>query len=235
MKGKEIKGCVHPEDSWTNYGCGDCGEYVTYCGCRGPRGNGEKEMIEEMAKEICNVCYERQGTNTRWCEAYGRKDCTAFDSAEIFYNAGYRKIPEVVYENKRIYLNNKLIGYIDFSFYEDIKALGIGDFEIIDKLKGYGSFVVKDIIAKYKNEYDLIYCFVDKDNIGAIEFYKKVGKVCFDKINAQNQYYVILYDNEVKKARKETAKEIINEFALSPRTRAMIVEKYGLTKEDFGE
>ena len=32
------KGCVHPEDSWTNYGCGDCGDYANKNGCRGPRG-----------------------------------------------------------------------------------------------------------------------------------------------------------------------------------------------------
>ena len=35
--------------------------------------------------------------------------------------------------------------------------------------------------------------------------------------------------------RKETAKEIIKDFALTPRTRAMIANKYGLTKEDLGE
>lgn len=55
MNKKEIKGCVHPEDSWTNYGCGDCGEKVTYNGCRGPRGNGEKEMIEEIQSILPNI------------------------------------------------------------------------------------------------------------------------------------------------------------------------------------
>jgi hypothetical protein len=32
---------------------------------------------------------------------------------------------------------------------------------------------------------------------------------------------------------KETAKEIIKDFVLSPRTRAMIMNKYGLSKEDL--
>lgn len=41
------------------------------------------------------------------------------------------------------------------------------------------------------------------------------------------------YDDVEEQARKETAKEIIKDFALSPRTRAMIMNKYGLTKEDF--
>lgn len=39
----------------------------------------------------------------------------------------------------------------------------------------------------------------------------------------------------IKAWQKETAIEIINEFALSPRTRAMIAEKYGLSKEDLEE
>lgn len=34
----KVKGCVHPEDSWFNYGCGDCGDYADNNGCRGPRG-----------------------------------------------------------------------------------------------------------------------------------------------------------------------------------------------------
>ena len=35
---KNEKGCVHLEDSWTKYWCGDCGDYAQRCGCRGPRG-----------------------------------------------------------------------------------------------------------------------------------------------------------------------------------------------------
>lgn len=102
----------------------------------------------------------------------------------------------VVYQDGKIYYNGEHIGYIEFSFYEDIKALGFGNFKIIDKRKGYGTIVIKDIIHKYKNKYNLIYCFVDKDNIGAIEFYKKVGKVCFDITNDKGQYQVILYGKE---------------------------------------
>lgn len=32
------RGCVHPEDTWTKWWCGDCGAYAKYGGCRGPRG-----------------------------------------------------------------------------------------------------------------------------------------------------------------------------------------------------
>lgn len=49
-----------------------------------------------------------------------------------------------------------------------------------------------------------------------------------------NDHFFDIEQHE-KKVRKETAKEIINEFVLSPRTRAMIAEKYGLSKEDLGE
>lgn len=98
------------------------------------------------------------------------------------------------YTNGKIYYNGEHIGYIEFSFYEDIKALGFGNFEIIDKRKGYGTLVIKDIVRKYKDKYNLIYCFVDKDNIGAIEFYKKVGKVCFDIINDKEQSQVIFWE-----------------------------------------
>lgn len=116
----------------------------------------------------------------------------------LIQSLGYRKLHKdsVIYQDGKIYYNGKHIGYIEFSFYEDIKALGFGNFEIIDKRKGYGTLVIKDIIAKYKDKYDLIYCFVDKENIGAIEFYEKVGKVCFDITNDKGQYQVILYGKE---------------------------------------
>lgn len=36
-----VCGCVHPEDTWTKWWCGDCGAYANYSGCRGPRGAGK--------------------------------------------------------------------------------------------------------------------------------------------------------------------------------------------------
>lgn len=36
---EELKrGCVHPEDTWTKWWCGDCGAYSEVNGCRGPKG-----------------------------------------------------------------------------------------------------------------------------------------------------------------------------------------------------
>lgn len=47
--------------------------------------------------------------------------------------------------------------------------------------------------------------------------------------------YETLNEEEINRIRKQTAKEIIKDFALSPRTKAMIMNKYGLSKEDLGE
>ncbi len=49
----------------------------------------------------------------------------------------------------------------------------------------------------------------------------------------ENENFVKFVLKEKDKTRKETAKEIIKDFSLTPRTRAMIMNKYGLTKEDF--
>lgn len=99
-----------------------------------------------------------------------------------------------------ILLDGNKIGEIAFSFYDDINAVGIGNFEISaeHRGKGYGTKVLKFVIAKYKKKFDLIYCFVDADNYGAIKLYKKLGKV-FDEDgpNVNNQYYVEFYNNGV--------------------------------------
>lgn len=57
----KVKGCVHPEDSWTDYGCGDCGDYADNNGCRGPRG---KMDIKTMSN------YQNPSVQLR--EAYNR-------------------------------------------------------------------------------------------------------------------------------------------------------------------
>lgn len=44
----KVKGCVHPEDSWLNYGCGDCGDYADNNGCRGPRGRMDIKNNEQL-------------------------------------------------------------------------------------------------------------------------------------------------------------------------------------------
>ena len=103
--------------------------------------------------------------------------------------------------------NGKEIGKYGLSFYDDIKAVGIGDFEVYPEFrnKGYGTKIIKDIVDKYKNDYDRIYCFVDKDNKDAIRLYKRLGKVSdevtysqkigdYKYINTNGQHYVEFYN-----------------------------------------
>ena len=89
-----------------------------------------------------------------------------------------------------------LVGYIGFSRYKEGKKkyLGIGNFMIIKRYQhsGIGSKVISDIIDRYKDNYDEIYCYVDKDNTSAIAFYKKIAKVNTDNLTRYG-YYVTLY------------------------------------------
>ena len=105
----------------------------------------------------------------------------------------------IINNSKEIYIDDKLVGYISFDEYDDVdsynKVLGFGNFMILDRGKGYGTKVIKDLVDRYKNEFDLIYCFVDADNYGAINLYKKLGRVYDeDGPNDNNQYYVTFWD-----------------------------------------
>lgn len=114
-----------------------------------------------------------------------------------------------------IIVNGNKVGKYGLSFYNDIKAIGIGDLEIYPEYrnKGYGTRTIKDIISKYKNTADLIYCFVDKDNTDAIRLYKRLGTVSdksntsqkvgeYEWRNPNGQYYVEFY-NRNKSLTKE--------------------------------
>lgn len=93
-----------------------------------------------------------------------------------------------------------LVGYIGFSRYKEGKKkyLGIGNFMILKRYQhsGIGSKVISDIIDRYKDNYDEIYCYVDKDNTSAIAFYKKIAKVNTDNLTKYG-YYVTLYSKSI--------------------------------------
>ena len=95
-----------------------------------------------------------------------------------------------------IKFDNKVIGYIGFTYYNEKgkKYIGIGNFMIKPEYqgKGHGTNVIADIIEKNKDKYDEIYCYVDKKNTKAISFYKKIGDV---RTNEETKYgyYVTLY------------------------------------------
>ena len=88
------------------------------------------------------------------------------------------KEKQIKYIDGKIYYNGEHIGYIEFSFYEDIKALGFGNFEIIDKRKGYGTLVIKDISdilpsKKYGAFYSDYYTYIEftDDNYTKANYY----------------------------------------------------------------
>lgn len=118
---------------------------------------------------------------------------------EILGGYGSQSDNSIMDNSKEIYIDNKLVGYISFDEYDDVegynKVLGFGNFMILERDKGYGTKVIKDLIDRYKNEFDLIYCFVDAENSGAINLYKKLGKVYDeDGPNDNGQYYVTFWD-----------------------------------------
>ena len=120
---------------------------------------------------------------------------------EILGGYGGQSNNSIMSNTKEIYIDGKLIGYISFDEYDDVegynKVLGFGNFMILDRDKGYGTKVIKDLVNRYKNKFDLIYCFVDAKNSRAIELYKKLGKV-YDKNgpNDNGQYYVTFWDKK---------------------------------------
>ena len=96
--------------------------------------------------------------------------------------------------------NDKKVGKVGLSFYEDIKAVGIGSLEINSSLRGQGlgTAAIKYIIKTYKKDYDLIYCYVDPKNTGAINLYKRLGKVHDKQVNDDGYYYVEFYNKTGK-------------------------------------
>ena len=97
---------------------------------------------------------------------------------------------------KAIKFNGEIIGYIGFSRYniDGKKYLGIGNFMIIPRYQssGHGTKVIKDLIDRYKDTYDEIYCYVEKENTKAIQFYKRIADVNTKNLTKYG-YYVCLY------------------------------------------
>lgn len=92
----------------------------------------------------------------------------------------------------KILVNNVKVGEIKGKIYDDINAIGLGDYEIYPKYqnKGYGTKALENLIEQLKSKYDLIYCFVDKDNDRAIHIYSKLGKLK----DVGDQYQFVFWD-----------------------------------------
>ena len=141
---------------------------------------------------------------------------------------------------EEIYIDGELKGYIGLSKYNEedgTKLLGIGNFMILERGKGYGTQVINDLVSKYKNEYDLIYCFVDSDNEGAISLYKKLGKVYDeDGPNDNGQYYVTFYDNGKYKLEESFRNRDINDIETPEQLMDWMESNitYELANDEYG-
>ena len=115
---------------------------------------------------------------------------------EILGSYGKMTDSEIRKSIKEIYLDGKHVGYIGFSEYGDgdNKCLGIGNFMIFDRGQCTGTKIIEDVVSKNKKDYDLIYCYVEKDNDDAIRFYKRLGKV-YKELNSKNEHLVTFWDN----------------------------------------
>ena len=147
---------------------------------------------------------------------------------KIVFNGDKNSIKEKeVKSTKVIYYQNEVVGYIAFSRYKDgnMKYLGIGNFMVIPKYQrsGHGKNVIKYIIDKYKDTYNLIYCWVDRSNTNAINFYKKIGKVYMNTKSNPDQYYVEFY-----RKRGST-----NESYLLEESNNYLEEKYIMNDKDI--
>lgn len=148
----------------------------------------------ELEESLSNITYKKVSDLDHYKKS----------AKEILGGFGGLTDAQILKNNKEIYIDDKLVGYIGFDEYDDVedynKVLGFGNFMVLERGKGYGTQVIKDLIETKKAEYDLIYCFVDADNAGAIKLYKKLGKVHNEEgPNDNGQYYVTFWDKNENK------------------------------------
>ena len=150
------------------------------------------------------------------------------DMNKAFHMRYNRKESEHVRKDmKAIKQGDTTIGYVGFSYYnqDGKKYIGLGNLMIKPEYqgKGYGRSVINDIIAK--NDCDEIYCYVDKKNRAAINFYKKIGTVDTDHLTKYG-YYVTLYSKESKVFQEES---FMSEYLQSshPRKKKKVMNDEG--------
>ena len=118
---------------------------------------------------------------------------------EILGGYGNLSDNSIINNSKEIYIDGKLVGYISFDEYNDVegynKVLGFGNFMIFIRGTGARTNGLEALVDRSKTEFALIYSFVDAENYGAINLYKKLGKVYDeDGPNDNGQYYVTFWD-----------------------------------------
>ena len=144
-------------------------------------GNIERDSQEELRKVVYGI-WMKNGKNGSFSKFWktGQVDEASEDGRHKFFS---------------ITDGEREVGKYGLSFYDDIRAVGIGSFEIYPEYRnhGYGTNTLKKIISRYSGRYDLIYCFVDAGNEGAIRLYRKLGAEISERPNAAGQYMVVFY------------------------------------------
>ena len=100
-----------------------------------------------------------------------------------------------------IYLNDKEIGFMNFTIRNKSKMLIITDFFIKPyyRNQGIGAEALRQVINKNKRKYDIICCFLDKYS-KVLDLFNRVGKVynCCEE-ETDHEYYVEFWNNDNSK------------------------------------
>lgn len=107
----------------------------------------KQEQIEEMANYYCEYC--KKQTGEKLCEHIDDKSCNIFFEAELFYNAGYRKVicdrdnftNLLNEETKELSLIEKTRKETAIDFYSEM-------YDFAYRTKRYYTDALNDIIAK---------------------------------------------------------------------------------------
>lgn len=155
-------------------------------------------LYESVVSTIDQDYQSKKDSDYSYSSLSSSKDIADFNrNMQIVFKSKNDMSKEKTHKSmKAIKFNGEIIGYIGFSRYniDGKKYLGIGNFMIIPRYQssGHGTKVIKDLIDRYKDTYDEIYCYVEKENTKAIQFYKRIADVNTKNLTKYG-YYVCLY------------------------------------------
>lgn len=120
------------------------------------------------------------------------KKATIFDHAKELSNEEIDKInnyvtsevPKSIYDYCNIIVNNKIVGCLLLTEVDDGKLLDEIYLEEEYRNKGIGTNIIKNVISNN----NIVYLWVYKNNIKAVELYKRLGFTIIDE--TETRYYM---------------------------------------------
>ena len=120
------------------------------------------------------------------------KKATIFDHAKDLSNEEIDKInnyvtsevPKSIYDYCNIIVNNKIVGCLLLTEVDDGKLLDEIYLEEEYRNKGLGTSIIKNVISNN----NVVYLWVYKNNIKAVELYKRLGFTIIDE--TETRYYM---------------------------------------------